>query len=120
MSTAGNSSALISAARWPLARVVLLAVGLLSPLGRAQSVSSTTNEENPMSRLAATLSPSEPASDGEAIRPFRVDVPEDVLVDMRRRILATRWPDRETVTDHSQGVPLALMRELAGYWATDY
>src|SRR4051794_18964337 len=55
-----------------------------------------------------------------AVRPFRVNVPEKALTDMRRRIAATRWPERETVTDDSQGVPLATMQELARYWATDY
>jgi pimeloyl-ACP methyl ester carboxylesterase len=55
-----------------------------------------------------------------AVRPFRVKVPEADLVDLRRRILATRWPEKETVPDESQGVPLAMIRELARYWATDY
>jgi pimeloyl-ACP methyl ester carboxylesterase len=55
-----------------------------------------------------------------AIRPFRIDVPEKALVDLRRRIAATQWPDRETVKDQSQGVPLATMQELARHWATDY
>jgi pimeloyl-ACP methyl ester carboxylesterase len=55
-----------------------------------------------------------------AIRPFHVDVPEDDLVDLRRRIAATRWPERETVADQSQGVQLATMQELARYWSTDY
>jgi pimeloyl-ACP methyl ester carboxylesterase len=55
-----------------------------------------------------------------AIRPFRVDIPEAMLTEMRRRIAATNWPDRETVDDTSQGVPLAMMQDLAGYWATDY
>src|SRR5262245_48020216 len=57
---------------------------------------------------------------GDAIRPFRVDVPEEKLVELRRRIRATQWPERETVPDESQGVPLATMRTLAGYWAADY
>jgi len=55
-----------------------------------------------------------------AIRPFRVNVPEAKLVEMRRRIEATQWPDRETVADESQGVQLATMQELARYWGTDY
>jgi pimeloyl-ACP methyl ester carboxylesterase len=55
-----------------------------------------------------------------AIRPFRIDVPEEDLVDLRRRIADTQWPERETVADESQGVQLATMRELARYWATDY
>jgi pimeloyl-ACP methyl ester carboxylesterase len=54
------------------------------------------------------------------IRPFRVEFPEQEIADLRRRIAATRWPERETVTDDSQGVRLALMQELAGYWGTDY
>ena len=55
-----------------------------------------------------------------AIRPFRFEVPEEDLVDLRQRIAATRWPERETVTDASQGVQLATMQALARYWATDY
>ena len=54
------------------------------------------------------------------IRPFRVGFPAEEVADLRRRIAATRWPDRETVTDDSQGVRLALMQELARYWGTDY
>jgi pimeloyl-ACP methyl ester carboxylesterase len=54
------------------------------------------------------------------IRPFHVDIPEEALVDLRRRIAATQWPERETVTDQSQGVQLATMQKLARYWATDY
>src|SRR5215217_6261875 len=55
-----------------------------------------------------------------AVRPFRIDVPEEELVDLRRRILATRWPSKELVEDPSQGVQLATIRELARYWGTDY
>ena len=55
-----------------------------------------------------------------AIHPFSVNVPEQALTELRRRILATQWPEKETVSDTSQGVPLAEMRELARYWATDY
>jgi pimeloyl-ACP methyl ester carboxylesterase len=59
-------------------------------------------------------------SEDIAIRPFRVNVPEDALADLRRRIAMTRWPDRETVSDESQGVQLATIQELARYWGTDY
>src|SRR5215210_8463594 len=55
-----------------------------------------------------------------AVRPFRIDVPEEDLLDLRRRIAETRWPERETVDDNSQGVRLATIRELARYWGTDY
>jgi pimeloyl-ACP methyl ester carboxylesterase len=56
----------------------------------------------------------------EAIRPFRVKIPEETLADMRRRIAVTRFPEKETVADSSQGVPLATMQKLARYWQTDY
>jgi pimeloyl-ACP methyl ester carboxylesterase len=55
-----------------------------------------------------------------AVRPFHVDVPEEQLEDLRRRIAATNWPERETVADQSQGVPLAMIQKLARYWLTDY
>ena len=55
-----------------------------------------------------------------AIRPFTIDFPEAELEDLRARIAATRWPEKETVADQSQGVPLATIRELARAWATDY
>jgi pimeloyl-ACP methyl ester carboxylesterase len=58
--------------------------------------------------------------DKAAIRPFQVNVPESELTELRRRINATRWPERETVTDASQGVQLATIQALARYWATDY
>jgi pimeloyl-ACP methyl ester carboxylesterase len=62
-----------------------------------------------------------PDVDGAAgIRPFNVEIPQERLDDLRRRIAATQWPERETVGDSSQGVPLETMRELARYWATDY
>jgi pimeloyl-ACP methyl ester carboxylesterase len=55
-----------------------------------------------------------------AIRPFHFKAPPEKLAELRRRIAATQWPDRETVKDQSQGVPLATMQELARYWATEY
>ena len=54
------------------------------------------------------------------LRPFHVDIPEEALEDLRRRIAATQWPEKETVSDDSQGVPLATMQKLARYWATEY
>src|SRR5712672_2986815 len=71
---------------------------------------------------AASLFPihSAPAATNDAIRPFRINVPEEALVDLRRRLAATRWPEKETVDDDSQGVPLATIQELVRYWATEY
>jgi pimeloyl-ACP methyl ester carboxylesterase len=60
------------------------------------------------------------AAESNAIRPFRIDLPEAELIDLRRRIAATRWPDRETVNDQSQGIQLAKLQGLVRYWGTDY
>jgi pimeloyl-ACP methyl ester carboxylesterase len=60
------------------------------------------------------------AASDSSIRQFQVGFPEAELADLRRRVNATRWPERETVTDDSQGVRLGLMQELARYWGTDY
>src|SRR5215217_6411350 len=54
------------------------------------------------------------------VRPFHIDVPEEDLVDLRRRIEATKWPEKETVEDQSQGPRLATMQALARYWAEEY
>jgi pimeloyl-ACP methyl ester carboxylesterase len=61
-----------------------------------------------------------PVGEEAAVRPFRIDVPEEDLDDLRGRIEATRWPTKELVEDRSQGVQLATMQELARYWTTDY
>ena len=66
------------------------------------------------------LQGSKQAGDKNAIRPLHVNVAEAELTELRRRINATKWPERETVTDQSQGVLLATIQELARYWATDY
>ena len=70
---------------------------------------------------ASILSTKLAAATGDnAIRPFRVNISEEQLVDLRRRLNATRWPDRETIADQSQGVPLARLQELVRYWGADY
>jgi pimeloyl-ACP methyl ester carboxylesterase len=63
---------------------------------------------------------SEQRAGAPEVRPFRVDIPDEALDDLRRRIAATQWPEKETVADQSQGVPLATMQELGRYWATEY
>ncbi|SAL56313.1 epoxide hydrolase [Caballeronia choica] len=80
-----------------------------------------------LSRLAfaetnqAITEVAQPTGSGKnAIRPLRLHVPESQLVELRRRVKATRWPERETVTDASQGVQLATMQKLARYWSTGY
>src|SRR5262249_5006916 len=84
----------------------------LAPRGQQVETGTST----PPSSSAQTV----PAGDDDAIRPFRVEVPEAALVDLRQRVAATRWPDRETVADRSQGVQLAPLQELIRYWGTDY
>ncbi|GAB7542960.1 hypothetical protein CS8_026290 [Cupriavidus sp. 8B] len=85
-----------------------VAAGSLSQLALA--------EANPP--ITAVAQPAR--GDKTAIRPLRLHAPESQLIDLRRRIKATRWPDRETVNDNSQGVPLAMIRELARNWSTNY
>jgi pimeloyl-ACP methyl ester carboxylesterase len=73
-----------------------------------------------MTQTSATPQRSEQADDKNAIHPFQVNVPETELTELRRRINATKWPEREIVGDASQGVQLATIQKLARYWATDY
>jgi hypothetical protein len=73
-----------------------------------------------MTQTSSTQQGSQQAADKKAIRPFRMSIPEEALTDLRRRIAATRWPENETVSDHSQGVQLATTQKLARYWGTDY
>ena len=73
-----------------------------------------------MTKTSATPQSSNQAIDKNSIRPFLVDVPDAELAELRRRISATKWPERETVTDATQGVQLATVQALARYWATEY
>jgi len=92
-----------------------MAVPLLSPTRR--SLFSTGAAASVISILPVGLLAA--AADFK-INPFHINVPEAALVDLRRRVIATRWPDRETVTDQSQGVQLAKLQALVKYWGTDY
>ena len=56
----------------------------------------------------------------DSIRPFTVNIPQEEITELRRRIAATRWPDQETVNDRSQGIQLAKLQEIVRYWGTDY
>jgi pimeloyl-ACP methyl ester carboxylesterase len=100
------------------------AVGLLllACLSEAQSVAV---EKKPPMSSKVHLARRVPADRRQtatsvSIRPFRVEFSDAALADLRRRIKNTQWPEKETVADESQGVPLATMRDLARYWATDY
>ncbi|WP_372783186.1 epoxide hydrolase family protein [Phenylobacterium sp.] len=89
-------------------------VGALGGVSSASSDAFGDVLEQPGGGAAAT------APDRTAIRPFSFKASEDELTDLRRRIKATRWPERETVPDDLQGVQLATARKLADYWANDY
>src|SRR5215218_5515975 len=69
---------------------------------------------------APAAAPAPHAAVDDAIRPFRAHVPEADVADLRRRLAATRWPDKETVADQSQGAQVANLRELVRYWGTGY
>ena len=73
-----------------------------------------------MSAASSSSARSAVAAEADAIRPFHVSFPEAELADLRRRVNATRWPERETVTDATQGVQLATIRKLADYWGKDH
>jgi pimeloyl-ACP methyl ester carboxylesterase len=103
--------------------VIAFALGLASLIApvQAQNKKSEINQKNAnMSQTTAARQSGGQSAGKEAIRPFRVNFPEAKLVDLRRRIAATQWPEKETVNDSSQGVPLTTMQELARYWMTDY
>ena len=89
------------------------------------SATSPTRREFLATAAAASavgLLPGQLAAAGEddSIRPFRANVPREAIADLRRRVASTRWPDKETVTDGSQGVQLAKLQELVRYWGTGY
>jgi epoxide hydrolase-like protein len=86
------------------------------PTSRTKETTVTTDTE----AVAVAQAPARQASEDTSIRPFTVHVPEARLQDLRRRIAATQWPEKETVADDSQGVPLALMQDVSRYWATEY
>jgi pimeloyl-ACP methyl ester carboxylesterase len=105
------------------ARAACAALGLVllvAPCGA--EVSAQGFGEGPGIRSTTAVVPSSQAGvvAATAIRPFSFQVSDRQLAELRRRILATQWPEKETVPDQSQGVPLGTMRELARYWATDY
>jgi len=88
---------------------------------KARAATTTTTQKEIALNQLNTVEPDTATKTAvAAIRPFRVNVPQEALDDIRRRIAATRWPERETVTDQSQGVQLATMKELVRYWQTDY
>jgi len=105
---------------------LIIVLGLLLPgvSGSAQTVPAVETKSVSSKKASSTTQVKKGANTAKieepGIRPFRVNIPEAALTDLRRRIQATRFPDRETVNDRSQGVQLANFREIIRYWATDY
>src|SRR5262245_8483778 len=98
----------------PLALVMLAAC-------KPASGSPEPDKQRPMNTVASTTPTATAAAGGkDAIRPFHVEFSDQALADLKRRIVAMRWPPKELVADQSQGVPLATIQKLARYWATDY
>ena len=98
-----------------------IGLGLLAASGQAQNTQSKTiQKENTMTQTSATQQGSKQVADKTAIRPFHIKFPEADLTELRRRIKATRFPERETVADDTQGVQLATIQKLARYWSTEY
>jgi pimeloyl-ACP methyl ester carboxylesterase len=95
----------------------IAALMLLAVNSCAQTASPDDRAKPAASSIAANPAA---AADSTAVRPFHFSASDETLSDLRRRIEATRWPDRELVNDPSQGVQLATMRQLARYWASDY
>jgi pimeloyl-ACP methyl ester carboxylesterase len=93
------------------------ALGLLAVASYFQTVSAADSPVFSPPPLPAEF---RAVADDTSIRPFHINVPEEQLVDLRARIAATRWPDKETVNDESQGIRLAEMQGLVRYWGTDY
>ena len=99
---------------------IAVGLGLLASSGQAKNMQSEVLKENTVTRSTAAQSKNDGAAATDTIRPFHVNIPEERLKDLRRRIAATQWPEQELVSDASQGVQLATMKKLADYWANDY
>jgi Epoxide hydrolase N terminus len=81
---------------------------------------STVEQQSADTATSAVATQRGSGDEHDAIRPFRVNIPEQTLADLRRRIMATQWPEKELVSDQSQGVQLATMEELAHHWGQQY
>ena len=104
--------------RRSLPAVAAAAVALVTLVASGYAQTKTTG--NVQGAVGSAPAESPGATQGDAIRPFRVHVPEEAVADLRRRITATRWPEHETVDDFSQGVQLDKLKPLVQYWGTGY
>ena len=98
-----------------------LCLGLILSTSAQSYISRADRKEINMTQTTATQMSNGSSVDNAAIRPFpKINMPQEAIDKLRRRVADTQWPEKETVADSSQGVPLATMQELARYWATDY
>lgn len=96
-------------------------LGFLVASGHAQDTrTNSAYRENNMNQTTAVQTKSDATMDKDPIRPFRISISDEKLADLKRRVVATQWPDRELVSDATQGVQLATMQKLANYWAKEY
>ena len=101
--------------------VLLGAAGMLGcPAEFSPTLGDSTSDGSTSGSAPGSSSSSQSNTTQASVRPFRIDVPEQELVELRQRINATKWPERETVTDAAQGVQLATIQKLTRYWATEY
>jgi pimeloyl-ACP methyl ester carboxylesterase len=107
---------------WSMFRTVSVAAAIFGILLWAASSDAQTaiKKGTSVAQLDTLQLDPVPQAAAAEIRPFHIKVSEEELVDLKRRIAATKWPERETVSDVTQGVQLATMQKLAHYWATDY
>jgi pimeloyl-ACP methyl ester carboxylesterase len=121
----------ISATKWPErdsinSRAVLILVAcivlpVIASAAQTAPVNPRTSARGISTTQPATVGTTvAPDTQPNAIRPFRAHIPQEAIVDLRRRIAATRWPDKETVADQSQGAQLAKLQELVRYWGNGY
>ena len=91
---------------------------ITAPVSAQGKKNNTNQTENTMT--PASTAKAKNGATAQEIRPFHVNIPDEILADLRRRIVATNWPSQELVPDATQGVQLGTMRKLADYWAKDY
>lgn len=101
-------------------RIVCVLIAVVALAVPALGAQETIKEKETKMTIATAQLDTEQSTASDAIRPFRIDVSEEALTDLRRRLAATRWPTKELVEDRSQGVQLGTLKELVRYWATDY
>jgi pimeloyl-ACP methyl ester carboxylesterase len=105
---------------WVGVRPLLVTSAIVGAIAPIVPVSSAHAETEIAQRSVIGAAAAAPAAEDKPMRPFQFHASDEALADLRRRIAATKWPERETVADATQGVQLATMQKLAQYWATDY